>query len=149
MATDPPSSILGRDLLLAKFLRASEWDALDLSVPPDDSPADLRAAAGPDNLRQALLLRLLTPQGALSSLGHAEYGSRLYELVGETNTAPNRLRARAFVLAAVAQERRVAAVLALTVDPPPPDDPARLPIMLQVRPVAGGDPITLGLEIGA
>lgn len=149
MATAPTQDVLGRDLLLAKFLRATEWDALDLSVPPDDEKRDLRLAAGPDNLRQALLLRLLTPLGTLSALGHAGYGSRLHELVGETNTEANRLRARAFVLAAVAQERRVAEVTALTVAPPPPDQPSLLAITLQVRPVDGGEPVALGLEIGA
>jgi phage baseplate assembly protein W len=137
--------VLGTDILLAKFLRASEWDALDLSV----ADGDMADVSGPDNLRQALLLRLLTPQGTLAPLGHAEFGSRLHELVGEPNTDANRLRARAFVLAAIAQERRVDKVLALTVSPPAPDAPAVLPITVTVAAVGGGDPITLGLEVGA
>src|SRR5688500_20244610 len=47
---------------------------------------DLGAMRGRQNLAQALLLRLLTPRGALRALGHATYGSRLHELIGERKT---------------------------------------------------------------
>jgi phage baseplate assembly protein W len=144
---------LGSDLCLVPFFQAHSWQELDLvprpAIPvyPGD-PIDLEVAAGGDNLRQALILRLLTPIGSLRDLGHEGYGSRLHELIGERNTPQNRLLARSFVLQAVAQERRVAEVLDLRVDDPTPDAPDTLRIHLHVLPAGGGDPIALGLEVG-
>ena len=48
-------------------------------------PGDVRdagAVSGRANLAQALVLRLLTRQGALTGLGHPDYGCRLTELIG-------------------------------------------------------------------
>ena len=143
---------LGRDLLVAPFHQADDWGTLDLTPNPPgpvtpDTPVDLAVAGGVDCLRQALLLRLLTPLGSLRDLGHARYGSRLHELIGTPNTEQNRLRARAFVLQAVARERRVQEVLDLQVLPPTLASSDRILIHLQVRPVGGADPIALGLEV--
>ncbi|MCC6717386.1 MAG: hypothetical protein IT555_05840 [Acetobacteraceae bacterium] len=145
-----PRDILGRDLMVAPFLAASTWDALDLTPTSSIDPAakvDLRVVEGVDALRQALLLRLLTPLGSLSDLGHADYGSRLHELVGTEFTDASRLLARAFVLQAVRQERRVAQVLALTVDKQEASRPDSLRLNLLVRAVGAADPIALGLEV--
>jgi len=145
-----PRDILGRDLMVAPFLAASTWDALDLTPTSSIDPAakvDLRVVEGVDALRQALLLRLLTPLGSLSDLGHADYGSRLHELVGTEFTDASRLLARAFVLQAVRQERRVARVLALTVDKQEASRPDSLRLNLLVRAVGAADPIALGLEV--
>lgn len=143
---------LGRDLLLTPFFQATEWDALDMVATPRGrpyplEPVDLDVAEGEEALRQALILRLLTPLGALTELGHAGYGSRLGELVGLENTETNRLRVRAFVLQALALERRVAEVLDLRVTVPAggPDD--HIAISFRVRPEGGGDPLDLGLEL--
>jgi phage baseplate assembly protein W len=76
---------------------------------------DLATLSAVDNLKQALLLRLLTPRGALDVLGHPEYGSRLYTLIGELNTETNRNRARLYVLEALAQEPRLSRVLSISV----------------------------------
>jgi len=144
------SDALGRDLLVAPLLEASEWDSLDLTQtdpgPDRSGPVDLAPVSGPDALRQALLLRLLTPQGALASLGHAEYGSRLHELVGTELNDTARLLARAHVLAALRQEKR-AILLSLDIEKADPARPDALRIALSVRAVAGGDPIALGLEV--
>lgn len=152
MAATPGPEVLGTDLLVAPFLAATEWSALDLTMtdPGQDRslPVDLAAAPGIDCLRQALLLRLLTPLGALAELGHAEYGSRLHQLVGAENGDAARLLARAYVLQAVRQEKRVAEVTSLVVEGPDPARPDTLRIALSVRPAAGGDLVTLGLEIG-
>jgi len=67
------------------------------------------------NLQQALLLRFITRQGALAALGHPDYGSRLYTLIGQLNTDTNRNRAKLFVLEALAAEPRVASVVSVDV----------------------------------
>lgn len=144
---------LGKDLLLTPFFEATEWDQLDLTGDPrgrpyPTEPVDLDIAEGEEALRQALILRLLTPVGALSELGHAGYGSRLGELIGQENTETSRLRARAFVLQALAQERRVAQVLELRVGLPADGARDRIAISFRVQPVEGGSPLDLGLEVG-
>lgn len=68
---------------------------------------DLETLSTQDNLAQALLLRFLTPMGELALLGHPDYGSRLFELIGELNNDTNRNRAKLYVLEALAAEPRV------------------------------------------
>jgi phage baseplate assembly protein W len=68
-----------------------------------------------ENLQQALLLRFLTRQGDLTVLGHPDYGSRLYTLIGELNNPTNRNRAKLFVLEALAAEPRIARVISVDV----------------------------------
>lgn len=144
---------LGKDLLVTPFFEATEWDCLDLSRQPAgtiflDEPADFAAAKGVENLQQALVLRLLTPLGTLKDLGHANYGSRLHELIGQENVAAAALRARAYVIQAIAQEKRVEKILSLEILPTTPDTPDRLRIFVRVLAVGGGDPVALGLEVG-
>lgn len=76
---------------------------------------DLAVLSGADNLKQALLLRFLTPLGELTALGHLDYGSRLHELIGELNSEVNRNRAKVFVLQALAAEPRVKTVRSVQV----------------------------------
>ena len=142
---------LGQDILVTPFYRATTNSTVDLVLEPaqkiyPDDIADLAVARGGDCLRQALLLRLLTPQGSLASLGHAGYGSQLHELIGQENTDVNRLRARSLVLATVAQEKRIAEVLELKISPDAAL-PDRFHIHLTVEPVGSNDPISLGLEV--
>jgi phage baseplate assembly protein W len=143
---------LGNDLLVTPFFEADEWDTVDLTTNPRgtpyrDEPVDLALARGVENLQQALILRLLTPVGSLSALGHASYGSRLHELIGQENVEASRLRARVYVLQAIAQERRVEKVLSLTIAAVTADAPHTLRIAARVQPVGGGDPVALGLEV--
>jgi phage baseplate assembly protein W len=138
---------LGRDLMVAPFLSATSWDSLDLTVTSAGAGVDLQAVEGIDALRQALLLRLLTPQGSLAALGHAEYGSRLHELVGSEFTEAARLLARAFVLQTVRQERRVERVLSLDVERQEPSRPDSLRLTLIVKAIGISDPVALGLEV--
>jgi phage baseplate assembly protein W len=156
---------LGTDLAVAPHFVAHDAQALDLgarAVPltphlerlladhGEAEPvqaADLDLLAGRENLAQALLLRLLTPQGALAALGHPGYGSRLHELVGQNKTESLRLLCRAFALEAVRQEPRVEdAATELTFDPAS-EDGSTFVFTVGVRPVAAGDPVILGLEL--
>ena len=82
---------------------------------PVTDQEDVETLTGADNLKQALLLRFLTPMGEMAILGHSTYGSRLYELIGELNNQTNRNRAKMYVLQALAQEPRVAEVLKVNV----------------------------------
>lgn len=82
---------------------------------PVTNQEDVETLTGADNLKQALLLRFLTPMGEMAILGHSTYGSRLSELIGELNNQTNRNRAKMYVLQAFAQEPRVAEVLKVDV----------------------------------
>jgi phage baseplate assembly protein W len=114
---------------------------------PDQS-VDLATVSSRKNLAQSLILRMLTPRGALASLGHSAYGSRLHELIGQRKTSALRNLCRAFVLEVVAQEPRVESkAVDLTFD----EAAERFDTFvftLAVSMVTGGDPVTLGLELG-
>jgi len=111
--------IWGTDLRLLRNLeKQNDRDrGRDLSAIRRDATCqqDVETIQGADNLKQALLLRFLTPLGELAVLGHPNYGSRLSELIGELNNQTNRNRAKMFVLQALAQEPRVAEVLRVDV----------------------------------
>jgi phage baseplate assembly protein W len=117
-----PESHLGTDLRLLRDLehQAGRERGVDLLV-EDDDPRDLVTVTGNENLAQALLLRFLTPHGELAALGHPDYGSRLYELIGELNDERRRNQVRMYVLQALAGEPRVAEVLKLDVVQAPDD----------------------------
>lgn len=68
---------------------------------------DFRLAEGRENLSQALTLRLITPQGMLSKVGHSSYGSRLYELIGELNNPTNRKLVELYTRETLVQDLRV------------------------------------------
>lgn len=104
---------------------------------------DLDTISGRANLGQAILMRLLTPLGEITELGHPDYGSRLHELVGRVNTATTRDLARLYVLDAVQREPRVAEVLELRVDPSP-GARDRIDVRLRVRPIGSSAALNLG-----
>jgi phage gp46-like protein len=117
----PTDDHLGTDLRLLDDLRhqAGRGRGSDLeTVTAGTGQVDLALLAGADNIAQALLLRMLTPYGELAGLGHPDYGSRLYELIGELNTVTNRNRAKVYALQALAGELRVAQVISLDVTAP-------------------------------
>jgi phage baseplate assembly protein W len=104
---------------------------------------DLGTIDGADNLRQAVVMRLLTPRGELAPLGHPEYGSRLPDLVGEVNTETTRNRIRLAVLEALAQEQRIQEVTEVAVQPVP-GRRHDVAIRLVVTPVGLSTPIVIG-----
>ena len=109
----------GHDLRLLGNLdgRESRSPGSDLWITrrPETGADDLETLSGVDNLKQALLLRFLTPAGELAPLGHKDYGSRLHTLIGELDTETNRNRAKLYVLEALAAEPRVEKVLEVKV----------------------------------
>ena len=112
------ASSLGVDLTVVPHMVAHDASALDLTLHrylvrqtrPNTlalEVQDLGTISERENLAQALILRLLTPRGALTALGHANYGSRLHELIGHNKTPALRNLCRVFILEVVNQEPRV------------------------------------------
>ena len=88
---------------------------------------DLDIISGDENL-------ILTPMGELAALGHATYGSRLYELIGELNSQRNRNLAKLYVLQSLAAEPRVKEVVSVVVTQSP-QERTRVDIEITVRPI--------------
>lgn len=154
----------GSDLMALPHLVAHDAAEADLStgarvaarVRPDGTlypggaseVTDLATFSERENLAQALILRLLTPVGSLADLGHAGYGSRLHELIGQPKDASHRALCRGFVLAAVAAEPRLqpeAVSLDFDLAAERLDS---FVFTLTVQPVAGGDPLAVTMEVG-
>ncbi len=103
---------------------------------------DLETLQGVENLQQGLLLRFLTPQGELGILGHPDYGSRLYQLIGELNNDANRNRAKLYVLQALAAEPRVKKVVSVSVTQSA-SDRTRMDIRVSLLPIDRATPLNL------
>lgn len=109
---------------------------------------DLDTISGQHNVAQALILRLLTPKGALAELGHASYGSRLGELIGHGKTEELRGLCRAYILEAIREEPRVEnKPLAIDFDPAR-EQSSSFVVEIMVQPVSSGEPVTVGVEVG-
>jgi len=134
---------LGRDLRL----RFDELGA-DLAVSPQ---GDIDAVSGGLNLAQAIVHRLTTSLGELYDIGHADYGSRLHELLGEPNNERTRERAKALVLECLAQEPRISEVTSVSVKANAVE-PHRLDMEITVLPVEGSSLLSIVypfyLEVG-
>jgi phage baseplate assembly protein W len=104
---------------------------------------DLATVSGRENLAQAIMIRLLTPRGELSALGHPEYGSRLPELIGRENTEATRNLVRFHILESLAQEPRIEEVIEVAVTPSR-GTRDRVDVRLAVRPIGRGELLRLG-----
>lgn len=145
------------DLLVVPFFKAHDASPLDLTL-RRRSPRGIRAEGATEaydlgvveereNIAQALILRLMTPRGSLAALGHAEYGSLLYRLIGELKTDAIRNLCRAYVLETVAQEQRVEpAAVALTFDRAV-ETPSSIAFTVEVQPHRFDETVTLDLEL--
>jgi len=147
----------GTDLAVVPFLIAHDAAAHDLvvrrvaarpGVASSPDTHDLETIAGRRNLAQALLLRLLTPRGSLRDLGHAAYGSRLHELIGQHKTEATRNLCRAHILDVIAQEQRVENTATEITFDPAAETLSSFNVIIAVQPVSGGDPVRLTLEVG-
>jgi len=121
-------------------------------VPTQPRPLqDLGTVDGRDNLGQAVIVRLLTPRGELAALGHADYGSRLHELVGQRNTETVRHLVKLYILESLHAEPRIEKVERLRVQPAP-GTRDRVNVELTVKPVGPAETVTIGpfsLELGS
>ncbi len=137
----------GTDLRLLRNLeqqndRDRGRDLSTVQRPETGRGRDLETLSGLDNLKQALMLRFLTPVGEMTPLGHPNYGSRLFELIGELNTPTNRNRAKLFVLQALGDEPRVKEVLSVQVTQNRAD-PGRIDIDVWLTPIDSDTPLNL------
>lgn len=137
MAIDPKR--FGTDLKLLNNLdltKSSRDPPNDLStrIRVETNQGDLDIHSDVDNLVQALLLRFLTPVGEMELLGHPDYGSRLFELIGELNSETNRNRAKLFTLQALQAEPRVKEIRSVDVTQNR-GDPTRMDIKVSLLPV--------------
>jgi phage baseplate assembly protein W len=95
----------------------------DLRLIFDHLGADLRTTKQGDistvsefeNLAQAIVARLSTEEGELNDIGHSDYGSRLYEVIGEINNELTRRKIRLIVQECLAQEPRIKKVVNIDV----------------------------------
>jgi phage gp46-like protein len=114
----------------------------DLQTTRRNGAVDLDDVQGVDNLKQALLLRFMTHVGEMAILGHADYGSRLFELIGELNNDTNRSIAKLYTLEALQAEPRVKEVLSVDVTRNL-SDPTRVDIKVSVTPIDSNTPLNL------
>ena len=111
----------------------------DLIVTPE---GDLETVDSEDNLVQAIISRLATDVGELYDIGHADYGSRLYEIIGEVNNPITRQRIKTIVKDCLDQESRIKEITSISVLVSP-SDPNRVSIEITVVPVQGTRYLTI------
>ena len=68
---------------------------------------DVDTVNGLNTLEQAIIMRLLTPLGELTALGHPKYGSRLHELIGHPLHTANLQLIERFVKISLKHEKRI------------------------------------------
>jgi phage baseplate assembly protein W len=126
--------VIGKDLKLT-------FDELgaDLTVTPE---GDFDTVSEEDDLAQAIIARLTTDEGELQDIGHADYGSRLHDLIGEVNNAVTRERIKAKVRDCLAQEPRIKEVTSINARTAP-HDPHRVDIEITVLPIGSSIFLTI------
>ena len=96
-----------------------------------------------DNLIQAIIIRLLTPKGELSRLGHPDYGSRLHEMVGSTNTENTRNLVKLRIIESLNQEPRIESIEEVIVEPSI-QRRSSIDVYIRVKPINQADSINFG-----
>jgi len=143
--------LLGTDMKLI-FEKHQEYigPGADLMV---NRKGDIQTVSGRENLGQAIMHRLLTRKGELGDLGHPDYGSRLYELIGKPNDERTRDLVRSYIKECIQQESRVQEIVNVTVSIHP-DDPKKNSVIVDitVRPIKTNVPMNIifpfYLEVG-
>lgn len=125
--------------------QVSDRDKVDLNP---SARGDLGTVSGRQNLAQAIINRLLTRRGELAHLGHPNYGSRLYQLIGEPNNTRIRGLAEIYIRECLAQEQRVAEITYITFKPPSRGiERSVLEITIGVKPAGEAEEFTITIPI--
>lgn len=104
---------------------------------------DMGVVSGSRNLAQAVIMRLLTPRGELSALGHPEYGSRLHELIGRQNTETTRNLMKLHILESLQVESRIEELVEVIVEPSQ-GARDRVDVLLRLKPLGETGTVTIG-----
>ena len=112
-----------------------------------DARGDWRTVGRVDNLLQAIWLRLNTPEGALTQLGHPDYGSRLRLLIGEIDNRQTQERARLYVARALHRESRIKKIIAIDVQSAAQGFSGYLRVSVSVIPLDSLQPLVLNFPI--
>ena len=100
------------------------------------STGDLATVSGRENLAQAIINRLLTRKGDLTTLGHPDYGSKLHTLIGELNNVRLRGKAELFIRECLAKEPRISEIVRIAFATPNRHDTReQLQVEIIIRPV--------------
>jgi len=125
---------LGKDLKLKFYEIGADLTAT--------KKGDFETVKDEDNLAQAIITRLSTDQGELYDIGHADYGSRLHEVIGEINNEATRQRLKALVRECLVQERRIVEINNISVLPDP-SDLHRVDIEITILPIESSVYLTI------
>jgi phage gp46-like protein len=131
---------------------SNDLQSFDIQLSPGElgqAGGDLGTVDGRSNLTQAILNRFYTRQGELTALGHPDYGSRLYLLLGEINNARTRQLAELYIRECLAQESRIAEIVQIAFEPPSRDLEKRnvLTATIALRPVGESLPLTVQIAV--
>jgi phage baseplate assembly protein W len=110
MSVKDNSTLLGNDLKLDET-----GTGMDLSI--DKRSGDINLIFEEMNLSQAILNRFKTGIGELADIGYPDYGSEIYELLGEPNTEITRNRLANIIRATLIQESRIQEITRIVVQP--------------------------------
>jgi phage gp46-like protein len=125
--------------------QVSDREKVDLISSSHD---DLQTVSGRYNLAQSIINRLLTRKGELSKLGHSNYGSRLYQLIGELNNTRIRGLAEIYIRECLAQESRIEEITEVSFEQPSREiDRNMLKVTISVKPVGQENEITFTIPI--
>jgi phage baseplate assembly protein W len=137
--------LLGSDLMLSNMdygadLTLTERDRKRIEKRKEFG--DLDVVSGAFNLGQAILSRLRTRKGELSDLGYPDYGSRLYELIGEPNNERTRELVRLITQETLLQEPRIKEIVNINVRTFK-QDLSRIDIEITVVPIGSTTPLSV------
>jgi phage baseplate assembly protein W len=149
--------LMGVDLKLDYAIGGGFFEDADLATALDAKRVprlrDLLTTERVGAIEQAIINRLKTRKGELAPLGHAGYGSRHHELIGEPNVERVRNLIKLYVMQALRDEPRIERLV--RVDVRPDHDPPRetVRISISARLIGEQTPLNLvvpfSLELGA
>lgn len=139
-------ALIGRDLALFYPGPYGWWEDadFDLTLSTLTSRAiDIAVVEGIPAANQLFVNRLKTHKGELAPLGHPEYGSRHYELIGQPNLPRTRALVKLHILECLSHEPRIKRVRRCDVVPDARRDVVRIEVEVEVA----GEPGTTVLVV--
>jgi phage baseplate assembly protein W len=99
------------DTDLIKVLKENPYKLPGLDFLDLYKVGDIATISGTENVQQSIINRIMTRKGELAALGHPEYGSKHYDLIGELNSESNRNLLKFYILECLSHEPRVEKIL--------------------------------------